>query len=112
MSETTMLSYQLQLAGTASTSVGIGWYPSVGFDNKKLYGACARDCDCGSTIGISVPPHRLMASSYCRKATSICRCAELLWARTTCCERARRERMVSSNRSQGRSVECRTSPHP
>ncbi len=51
---------QVQLGGTTSTSVGIGWYPSVG---KRLYGASAKDCDRGSTISIGAPVDRPTAGS-------------------------------------------------
>lgn len=54
---------QLQLDGTASSSVGIGWYPSVGFDDKRLCGLCTRDCTGGSTIGVRVSTDRLTARS-------------------------------------------------
>jgi len=52
-SETTIPPRQLQLDGTASSSVGIGWDPSVGFDDKRC--SYRRDCDRGPTIGISGP---------------------------------------------------------
>ena len=60
-SETTMLPRELQLAGTASSSVGICWDPPVGFDDKRC--SYRRDCNCGPTIGISLTPNRSAACS-------------------------------------------------
>lgn len=54
---------QVQLGGTTSKSVGIGWYASVGFDDKRLYGLCARDCNRGSTVGIGAPLERSTAGT-------------------------------------------------
>src|SRR5258706_7990358 len=49
---------QLQLAGTASSSVGIGWGASIGFNDNRLRGS-----NLGSTISIGVSPDRSTAGS-------------------------------------------------
>ena len=54
---------QLQLAGTASSSVGIDWDPSIGFNDNRGRGSCRGGCNRGSTIGIGVPPGRSTAGS-------------------------------------------------
>jgi len=51
-SEITIPPRQLQLAGTASSRVGIGWDPSVVFNDNRPLRSCKKDCDRGSTIGI------------------------------------------------------------
>ena len=57
-SETAIPPRQLQLGGTTSSSVGIGWDPSFGSNDDRPRVSCRKDCDRGSTIGFGVPIDR------------------------------------------------------
>ena len=62
-SETAIPPRQLQLDGTASSSVGIGWDASVGCSDAGPRGSCKRDCNRGSAIGFGVSLDRSTVGS-------------------------------------------------
>ena len=76
---------QLQLAGTASSSVGIGWYHSR-VNDVRPDGPRRRDCNRGSIIGICLSTDWLTAGSTTECPPVFAELSDCCWSELTAAE--------------------------